>query len=63
MFAILVSGGIYSGCESGDIAISNWETGEREDTLDNHTDFARALAVCDGKLCSGSYDESVKVWA
>ena len=64
VFSILVSGStVFSGCESGDIAVSNWETGEREGTLEGHADTVRALAICGGKLSSGSDDYAIKVWA
>jgi WD40 repeat protein len=41
-----------------------WSTSslQRVKTLQGHTDAVRALAVSNGKLFSGSYDGTVRVW-
>ena len=62
--SLFVSGStVFSGCESSDIVVSSWATGEREGTLESHEGEVNAFAVCGGKLHSGSDDSTIKVWA
>ena len=41
----------------------NTETGEWQATLHGHTDTVFALVVSEGRLLSGSYDETICVWS
>ena len=51
--------GLYNGSIVVKSTESEWET---ERTLTGHTGYVRALALCDGKLVSGSNDRKIKVW-
>ena len=64
VYSILVSGNtVFSGCQSGDIVMSSWATGEREGTVKSHNgDGVNALAVCGGQLHSGGNDHIINMW-
>jgi hypothetical protein len=53
----------FAGLHGGGIEVWNWQTGERVRTLEGHDSETFSLAVIDGKLWSGSWDDAVKVWA
>ena len=72
LISILVNGGtIYSGCASGSIVVSNWNTGEHGGSLVDRPDYdvqfltvsVRSLAVCGAKFCSVGCFDAVVIWA
>jgi hypothetical protein len=40
-----------------------WEEGGRERRLEGHAHEVTAVVECDGRVCSGSLDGSIRVWA
>ena len=64
VWSLLVSGStVFIGQTEGTLDSFNWETGEKVGTLAGHSRAVRCFALSGGKLCSASWDRTIKVWA
>ena len=72
-YLIIDDGKLYSGDHDGTIKIWNCSTyqfitnlgessGDSGDEYEGHTSFVACLTINDGKLYSGSWDKTIKVW-
>ena len=61
--SLLVRGdSVMAGLATGAIEVRSFATWETVRTLEGHGGFVRSLALCGGKLASGSYDRTLKVY-
>jgi outer membrane protein assembly factor BamB len=58
----VTQGRIFVGCENGFVQIRDARTGKLLIKTNIHNDLIYALAVSEGKVYTGSYDKTMKIW-